>query len=99
VVATSAVGNRDLILPGETGYIADDPKAFINVLQKLANSKELRHQFGIAGRNRVADEFDPTRLAVRWMDLYAQTRARMLRIDHAAAPTLNRSRTNFRLKP
>ena len=99
VIATSAIGNRDLILPGETGYIADDAPAFVDALQKLANSKELRRKFGEAGRRRVACEFDPAQLAVRWTDVYAQARRRKRHVDHTSSPQVGSNRSNLRSKP
>ena len=82
VVATNVVGNRDLVVPGETGFVADDAPAFLRALQSLANSKDLRQKMGEAGRRRVAHEFDQVMLGERWMDLYGQ----ISRKRRAAAP-------------
>jgi glycosyltransferase involved in cell wall biosynthesis len=74
VVATGAIGTRDLILPGVTGFIANDAPTFLSALQTLANSQLLRRRLGGAGRLRVTHDFDPVALAARWANLYAQVR-------------------------
>ena len=76
VVATDVVGNRDLVIPGETGFIARDAADFRRALNLLAESPDMRRRMGDAARRRVCDEFDQTRLAARWMALYESLRAR-----------------------
>jgi glycosyltransferase involved in cell wall biosynthesis len=70
VVATNVVGNRDLIIDGETGFVAHDEVSFLAALKTLSESRELRHKMGRAGRRRVEREFDQAKLAQRWIELY-----------------------------
>ncbi len=72
VVATDAVGNRDLIRSGENGFIATDVPGFLRALNCLAQSPELRHGMGNAGRQRVLNEYDQDKLGARWINLYAR---------------------------
>ncbi|HKU65852.1 MAG TPA: glycosyltransferase [Rhizomicrobium sp.] len=73
VVATDVVGNRDLIVTGETGFTAGDETGFLHELSKLAAAPELRAKMGIAARQRVAEKFNHATLGRRWMTLYEQT--------------------------
>jgi glycosyltransferase involved in cell wall biosynthesis len=70
VVATNVVGNRDLIVPGETGFVASDVASFLEALHKLAAAPDLRRRMGEAGRRRIAQNFEQSLLAARWLDLY-----------------------------
>ena len=85
VVATNVVGNRDLVVPGETGFLAAGAPAFLQALQTLANSGGLRRKMGEAGRRRVVNEFDQLRLGERWMDLYERVKKK----KHCLAPARN----------
>jgi glycosyltransferase involved in cell wall biosynthesis len=86
VVATNVVGNRDLVVPGETGFVADDAPAFLRALQSLASSKDLRRKMGEASRLRVANEFDQVMLGKRWMDLYRQISRKRRAVAPARKP-------------
>jgi glycosyltransferase involved in cell wall biosynthesis len=70
VVTTDVVGNRDLVVSGRTGFVADDVASFLTALNTLAGSLELRRNMGLAGRHRVMAEFNQADLARRWMELY-----------------------------
>jgi glycosyltransferase involved in cell wall biosynthesis len=72
VVATDVVGNRDLVVDGETGFLAYDRASFSIALETLSKSRELRQRMGQAGRRRIEAEFDQAKLAQRWADLYRQ---------------------------
>ncbi len=72
VVATDAVGNRDLIVHGVTGFVARDAKGLLQALEMLADSPDLRRRMGEAGRQRVTAEFDQSLLVWRWQALYAE---------------------------
>jgi glycosyltransferase involved in cell wall biosynthesis len=76
VVATNAVGNRDLVIQDKTGFIAVDAAGFVTALKTLAASSERRHRLGSAGRRRVEQEFDQSKLAARWLALYENFRAK-----------------------
>ena len=72
VVATDIPGNRDLIVPGETGFLAGDAASFLAALTTLASLNDLRRRMGDAGRSRVVQEFDFAKLGSRWIELYAR---------------------------
>jgi glycosyltransferase involved in cell wall biosynthesis len=83
VVATDAVGNRDLIRSGENGFIATDVAGFLRALNCLAQSPELRRAMGEAGRQRVLNEYDQDKLGARWINLYARLCAKS---EHPVSP-------------
>jgi glycosyltransferase involved in cell wall biosynthesis len=74
VVATDVVGNRDLVEPGKTGFVARDVAGVLRALCTLEKSPSLRQAMGEAARARVATDYNQTRLAARWMQLYESLR-------------------------
>jgi glycosyltransferase involved in cell wall biosynthesis len=59
VVASDIVGSRELVVPGETGFLhayGDEP-ALASCLARLLDDDELARRFGNAGRQRVLEEF------------------------------------------
>lgn len=57
VVATAVEGSRELVLPGETGWLvpAGDPPALASALIEAARSPERLAAWGAAGRKRVEE--------------------------------------------
>lgn len=54
----SSVGiNKEIIVDGETGFLADDLSAWQNKLELLLKNKNLRKKMGIAARNHVVKNF------------------------------------------
>jgi len=76
VVATDVVGNRDLVIQDKTGFIAANAAGFVTALKTLAESPEKRCRMGSAGRRRVEQEFDQSKLASRWLALYENFRTK-----------------------
>ena len=75
VVATPVDGARELILPGETGLLAEaiDAGALRTALREaLALSREERAAMGRAGRARVCAEFDAERMVRGLIEVYAE---------------------------
>jgi len=70
VVATDVVGNRDLVLHGETGFIGRDEGELIYFLKRLIEDRDLRLKMGSAGRRRVEKEFSIDVLIKRLVSLY-----------------------------
>ncbi|MGN6568628.1 MAG: glycosyltransferase [Flavipsychrobacter sp.] len=64
VVSTNVGGVGDVVLNNECGFITKpgDAEEFANALLKLIASKELREQFGIAGRQFVQGKYSYQRL-------------------------------------
>jgi glycosyltransferase involved in cell wall biosynthesis len=74
VVATDISGNRDLVVPGETGYLVPvgDRAALARQAVKLLDDAELARRLGEAGRRRVLEEFSVERMVERHVQLYRE---------------------------
>lgn len=57
-VIADAVGvHRDLILPGQTGLLVENPADWPDAIAQLAGDPAGRHRMGQAGRDRVCEHF------------------------------------------
>jgi glycosyltransferase involved in cell wall biosynthesis len=74
VVASDIPGNRDLVVPGETGYLVPlgDRAAFARQTRMLLDDAELSRGFGASGRERVLREFSVERMISRHVALYRE---------------------------
>ncbi|MES1213290.1 MAG: glycosyltransferase [Singulisphaera sp.] len=74
VVATDIPGNRDLVIPGETGYLVPigDRAGLARQTNKLLDDAELAHRLGAAGRKRVQEEFSVSKMVERYAALYRE---------------------------
>lgn len=74
VVATDIAGNRDLVVPDETGYLVPvgDRAALARQANKLLDDAELARRLGEAGRQRVLNEFTVERMVERHAQLYRE---------------------------
>ncbi len=72
VVATDIPGNRDLVVPGETGYLVPvgDRAAFARHTHALLDDRELAQGLGAAGRLRMEREFSVDQMIARHAELY-----------------------------
>ena len=72
VVATDIPGNRDLVVPGETGYLVPvgDRGEFARWTKVLLEVAELAARYGDAGRDRMQREFSIERMVERHAELY-----------------------------
>jgi len=75
-VVTNVVGNRDLVVPGKTGFVADGEAGLLQALRSLDSNPDLRRQMGHAARQRVIEEFSLDRLGQTWLALYSEVAAR-----------------------
>jgi glycosyltransferase involved in cell wall biosynthesis len=59
VLATDISGNRDLIVPGETGFLyrRGDLATLARRTQQILNNKDLYVRFSASSRQRVAEKF------------------------------------------
>lgn len=73
LVATDVPGSRDIVVDGETGYLAPpgDPGAIAAALLRLLEDSEARRRFGGAARARVEASFSQERIADETLNLYA----------------------------
>jgi glycosyltransferase involved in cell wall biosynthesis len=74
VVATDIAGNRDLVVPGETGFLVPvgDRAAFTRHTHHLLDDAGLARRLGDAGRRRMLEEFSVERMIERHASLYRQ---------------------------
>jgi glycosyltransferase involved in cell wall biosynthesis len=75
VVASRLSGIPELVEDEWTGLLAPprDPAALASALRRLHDDPELRHRLGIAGRDKVAREFNLRANAKRLADLFRGT--------------------------
>jgi glycosyltransferase involved in cell wall biosynthesis len=74
VVATDIPGNRDLVVPGETGYLVPvgDRAGIARHTNKLLDDPETAHRLGEAGRKRMLAEFSVEKMVERHAQLYRE---------------------------
>lgn len=72
VVATDIPGNRDLVVPGETGFLVDvgDRAAFAQKTQVLLTDRERAERLGQAGQRRMREHFSVEQMIARHAELY-----------------------------
>ncbi|MHB1034957.1 MAG: glycosyltransferase [Pirellulales bacterium] len=72
VVATDIPGNRDLVAPGETGFLVPvgDRAGFARHTNNLLNDADLAKRLGEAGRRRMLQEFSVEKMVQRHVELY-----------------------------
>jgi sugar transferase (PEP-CTERM/EpsH1 system associated) len=72
VVATAIGGNREVVVPGQTGLLvpARSPAALAEALLALLRGPEQARRMGIAGRRRVEEQFSLGRMVAQYEDLY-----------------------------
>ena len=71
VVASDIPGNRDAVVHGETGFLAENEIELLEYCLKLADDPALRQKMGEAGRARVRKEFSRQGLIDKLSALYA----------------------------
>jgi glycosyltransferase involved in cell wall biosynthesis len=76
VVANSVGVHREIIVPGETGFLADSPEEWIDAIGRLKHDRELRRRLGRAGRRRLESQFSVRAGAKRWLDLLGRFQER-----------------------
>ncbi len=74
VVTTDIRGCREVVLPEKTGLIVppQDSNSLADALAKLLASKEIRQEYGKAGRARIEAEFDENIVFERLRKFYQQ---------------------------
>ena len=72
VVASDIPGNRDLVVPEETGFLVNvgDRGAFASKAQVLLDDASLRQRLGDAGRARIERQFTVGQMVQRHAELY-----------------------------
>ncbi|MDH5437211.1 MAG: glycosyltransferase family 4 protein, partial [Gammaproteobacteria bacterium] len=74
LVGTTVGGIPSLITDSHNGYLVPpgDPTALADAIRKLVNDGELRHDMGLAARQKVINEFSWQNIAQRTIDIYKQ---------------------------
>ncbi|HEY2250420.1 MAG TPA: glycosyltransferase [Planctomycetaceae bacterium] len=74
VVASDIPPNRELVVHGQTGYLAPvgDRVAFAQLAERLLLDPGLAGQFGSAGRQRIASEFSVARMVDGYSKIYRE---------------------------
>jgi glycosyltransferase involved in cell wall biosynthesis len=74
VVASDIRPNRELVVDGETGYLAPvgDRVAFAQLAERILLNPPLAQQLGSAGRERIAAEFSVEKMVDAYARLYRE---------------------------
>lgn len=83
VIASDIPPNRELVVHGETGYLAPvgDRVAFAQLAQRLLLDRNLTAQFGSAGRNRIATQFSVQQMVDGYARLYREVVGQVFQPD------------------
>jgi glycosyltransferase involved in cell wall biosynthesis len=74
-VVASPVGiNREIVIPGETGFLAATDGDWVSSLSRLHRDPQLRKRMGAAGRQRVWVKYSLAATAPRMIDLFHSRR-------------------------
>jgi glycosyltransferase involved in cell wall biosynthesis len=78
VIATDIPGNRDLVVPDETGYLVavGDRSAFTRITHELLDDPDRALRLGAAARERMLREFTVERMVDRHGELYRRLAGR-----------------------
>jgi glycosyltransferase involved in cell wall biosynthesis len=71
VLATNIIGNKDVVVHNETGFLFDEIAELDNYIEILKD-EEVRHRFGIKGLERCQDLFDSAKNFKQLIALYEQ---------------------------
>jgi glycosyltransferase involved in cell wall biosynthesis len=74
VVASDIAGNRDLVVPGETGMLfpVGDRAELARCTRELLDDPEMARRFSEAARRRMREEFSIEKMVSRYAALYEQ---------------------------
>ena len=70
VVCTNIIGNKDVVLHGITGYLANTEEEFVKYILELVKDKNLRKVLGLKGRKRIEENFEMRNLSTNLKKLY-----------------------------
>lgn len=74
VIANPVGVQLDMVRHGETGFLAQTPRQWIDAVRRLAEGVELRRRMGRAGRRLVETRYSVAVGAARWMRLLDRLR-------------------------
>ena len=78
VVASDIPSNRELVVPGETGFLykLGDTVGIMQYMRRLIDEPDLGPRLGAAGRQRIRDQFHVQKMLDGYADLYRQLTGR-----------------------
>jgi glycosyltransferase involved in cell wall biosynthesis len=78
VVATDAGGPREIVVHGQTGFLAapHSPEALAEAISGVIAQPEARVRLGNEGRKRFAENFTAVQMAERTLEVYREAFAR-----------------------
>jgi glycosyltransferase involved in cell wall biosynthesis len=69
-VVSNVVGNRDVVIDGETGFVCDSDRELIAKTRLLIEDVDLRLKMGLAARAMAAERFSVQRMHREMMIVY-----------------------------
>jgi glycosyltransferase involved in cell wall biosynthesis len=69
VVANPVGVHPEMVVHGETGFLANTPEEWIEAVGRLMHDRDLRRSMGRAGRRRLETHFSVRAGATRWLEL------------------------------
>lgn len=69
-VATNIIGNKDIIMHGKTGFLADTEDELMHYAEILARDASLRRKMGLAARKNALHRFSKERLLKSSLSIY-----------------------------
>lgn len=85
VVASPVGVNREIVVPGETGFLAETESDWISSLFRLAQAPQLCRKMGIAGRQRAETHYSLEVTAPKLIELLCSVGAASLRRRRSVA--------------
>lgn len=82
-VATDVGGNREVVIPGETGLLvsAGSPEALADAMLKIQSDSATLERMGLASRRRVEDQFSLGHVVAQYERLYIECLERSTRVN------------------
>jgi hypothetical protein len=74
-VASPVGANGDIVVPGETGFLAETRADWVSALTELARDPALRQRMGMAGRRRAERHYSLQAMAPEFIDLLSNVEA------------------------
>lgn len=75
VVASPVGANREIVVPGETGFLAETRADWVSALTRLAQDPPLGYRMGTAGRRRAERHYSLQAIVPEFIDLLANVAA------------------------
>jgi glycosyltransferase involved in cell wall biosynthesis len=72
VIASPVGANREIVVPGATGILAETAQQWTDAIERLSNDVELRQRMGRAGRERLEREYSLSRAVDVWTELLSK---------------------------